>query len=167
MTILIKAIKPKRKWYPEAFIIEIKKAGDREAKIIEGMYKNTVATWKDKPRFVRDVQVKLNKVSIVVRPDARYNASKVFGYLDLGTKTRWALMSSDFAPKTRVRVIGSRQGSGKVVLRGRSAMLARGIGARRGITARKFSNEIAKRRRKYWHSNMNKAMAKAARQVWK
>lgn len=167
MTILMKVIKPKRTWYPIVFIDEIRQAADRETKIMEGMYEKTVATWENKPKFVREIDISGTKVSIVVRPDQRYNASKVFGYLDKGTKVRWALMSNDFVAKTKPRTIGSSRGAGKAILRGRTAMLSRGIGARRGIKAREFSKEIASRRRKYWHSNMKKAMEKAAKKVWK
>lgn len=59
-------------------------------------------------------------------------------WLDQGTSVRYATMSRDFLPKTRVRVITSRPGRGHLHFVDRRV-------PRPGIDARYFDNEISKR----------------------
>lgn len=87
-------------------------------------------------------------------------------FLDLGTDIRWAVMSSDFSPKTTVRQISSRRGSGGAVIRGRNAMQSRGIAPRPGIKAREFSITIAKQRKKPFQTNVQRALNRAAQRTF-
>lgn len=167
MAVEFRIVLPKRKWFPLIFTILIKKELNKEVDIIERMYQKTISTWNNKPRFVKEIIFTRESAIARVRLDKRLKASKVYSYLDKGTKKRWALMSQDFSPKTTHRTIGSRQGSGKAVLRGRRAMLARGIPARKGIKAREFSKEISERRKREWEKKMKKAMFMGAKSVWK
>ena len=87
-------------------------------------------------------------------------------FLDLGTSTRWAVMSSGFSPKTTPRRISSRRGAGPAGRRGRAAVQARGIAPRPGIKAREFSITIAKQRKKSFATNVQRAINKAAKNTF-
>lgn len=156
--ILLRSIKPKSinlaKYTKEVF-------GQlrQEGKEIEKLYKNSSSTWNPKPKFTT-VFTRLGRVEakiVVSTKDVRYVN------LDRGTKKRWAVMSSPFSPKSRVRSLSASSGTGKAVIRGRRAMQARGIAPRPGIKPRKFSAEIVKRRRPIFFRNMRAAMKRAAK----
>jgi hypothetical protein len=87
-------------------------------------------------------------------------------FLDKGTKTRWAVMSSDFKPKTQKRKLRSRRGSGGPIIRGRSAMQARNIAPRPGVEAREFSEEIVDQRKNKFPERVQNAIDLAARNTW-
>lgn len=86
--------------------------------------------------------------------------------LDRGTSRRWAVMSKDFRPKTRVRSLSSRRGAGRTLIRGRRAMTARGIKPLKGIQARLWSDEIAKRRQKTFARQVQKEINAAAKRTF-
>lgn len=86
--------------------------------------------------------------------------------LDTGTNTRWAVMSKDFQPKTSVRRLSTRSGSGRTVIRGRKAMTARGIRPRPGIKARKFSEEIVAQRQRPFADRVQNAIDLAANNLY-
>lgn len=79
--------------------------------------------------------------------DARIEIStddEAFHWLDVGTNIRWAVMSNPFLPKTRPGGgYASNVGSGHAVIRGRTAMMKRGIGAQPGIEARDWTTRLA------------------------
>lgn len=87
-------------------------------------------------------------------------------FLDKGTNKRWAVMSSDFTPKTRKRRLSSSGGSGRTLIRGRSAMTARNIAPRPGIEAREFSEEIVDQRKDRFPERVQLAVDLAARSTW-
>lgn len=86
--------------------------------------------------------------------------------LDQGTEIRWAVMSSDFTPKTQKRRLSSRGGSGRTLVRGRSAMQARNIAPRPGIEAREFSDEIVEQRKNRFPQRVQDAVDLAARKTF-
>ena len=151
----------------DQYLVEINKAIREEMKIQKRMYEKTTRTWDQKTRFVMEGPKNL-KFAIIgrVRPDKRFKSSEVFRFLDAGTKRRWAIMSSDFNPKTRTRVIGSRRGRGGAVIMGKRAMQKRGIAPRPGIKARHFTDEIAKRRNKFFGKKVQKAIDKASKRTF-
>lgn len=87
-------------------------------------------------------------------------------HVDRGTSVRWAVMSPDFRPKTRVRSLSSRKGAGRTVVRGRRAMVARNIAPRPGIAPHFFSDEIAKRRQKTFARNVQREIKLAAKRTF-
>lgn len=128
-----------------------------EGKEIKTLYQNSSSTWKPKPKFRTDFRAKGLDASIKISTrDVRYVN------LDRGVKNRWAVMSADYRPKSKVRSLTASAGRGKVVIRGHQAMQARGIKPLK-IKAREFSKEIVKRRRPFFIKNMRSAMKRAAR----
>ena len=156
--ILIKSIKSK-KLKSRVYLTEIRRALNEEADIIKRMYARTVKTWNNKPLFVKEITLNQKKAELLVRLAKGRKASKIYEYIDLGTKVRYATMTPGFKPKTSHRVIGSRGGSGGVLIISKKR-------PRPGIKAREFSLEIRVRRRKGFFKTMNKAMKRAARKTF-
>lgn len=125
----------------------------RQGKIVERMYKKTVRTWKNKPRFKTKVRGKRMRYGmgyeLTVSYDRRTKGGQHYFYTDWGTKRhvirarraprlRFRTKST---PKTRVRVIGSRRGS-----RGGTWAAPKAV-MHPGTEARMFTAEIQDRRR--------------------
>lgn len=85
--------------------------------------------------------------TVITGPTGPDNLVKIWQYLNEGTSRRWALMSADWRSKTTPGEFRTRSGSGRVLVAGRRAMQARGIGPRPGIKARGWI-ELLQRRRK-------------------
>lgn len=132
---------------------EINRVLNEESRAMQTEFKKTTKTWSRPPKFQKKKIFVFNGRGIRV-----FTTDKKMLWLNRGTKTRWAVMSSDFTPKTRTRVIGSRSGSGRAILKGRRIMTARGMGAKPGIKAREFDKEIAKRRKPKFAKNVKTAI---------
>lgn len=90
------------------------------------LYRKTVTTWDTPTQFsARRTQAGWT----IIASDLRYR------YLDLGTKVRYATMTKGFRPKTRVGVLYSYAGAGRV------AYVNRGK-RRKGIKARGWTEKI-------------------------
>ncbi len=155
MPIKLVAIIPKNLYNDKAIFFSLQRQAIREIRIIDDLYSKTYRTWKSKPGF--QITNATNRQKISVRTGS--NDDKMF-WLDDGTRVRWALMSPDWVSKTRPRAIGSRGGSGRVIIAGKRAMIARGIGPRPGIKARQFTREIVVRRQKPYTKAMTRALRK-------
>lgn len=92
------------------------------------LYRKTILTWNFPPQFTatRTAGGYLIQVS-----DIRYR------YLDQGTKVRYATMTPGFVPKTKVGVVYSYQGSGRVAFVNKKKKMP-------GIKARGWSEKIHK-----------------------
>ena len=125
----------------------------RQGKIVERMYKRTVRTWRDKPRFKTKVRGKRMRYGmgyeLTINYDRRTKGGQHYYWTDWGTKRhvirakraprlRFRTRST---PKTRVRVIGSGRGS-----RGGTWAAPKAV-MHPGTEARMFSAEINDRRR--------------------
>lgn len=138
-----------------------RKAGTR---IKRDNFERTTETWRQKPEFL--VKVSLSRGSgpsgVVV-----WTGNAIYRYLDEGTRVRWAVMSRDWRSKTTPRFIGSGPGAGRVVIRGRRAMIARGIGPRPGIQGREWTLAIGQAVEKWWpavvQAAINRGLARAQR----
>jgi len=98
----------------------------------KALFEKTVETWSDKPSFrVNELQ---NSVTVTT-------GNRIYSYIDKGTSVRYAVMSEDFNPKTRSRVIGSTGGRGKMIFVSRNH-------PKPGIQAREFSVVIQERMQK-------------------
>lgn len=137
----------------------IKDALIEEAGIQERMYMRVGRGFSDPPEF----KTKLLRGSFGVTAIELSTNSEPFIYIDQGTKERWAVMSDDFRPRTTKRTLGIKGKQGQAVIRGKSAMMARGIAVRPGIEAREYTQEIAERRQKPFAKKMQAAINKAAR----
>lgn len=99
----------------------------------ERMFDRFTRTWsvENKPRWDREEVDTRDEFSVTLKTE-----STPFVFVEKGTSIRYRVMSRDFQPKTRPRIIGSRGGAGR----------AAGFGVKPGIEARNIRTEIAKRR---------------------
>jgi len=139
--VVFKVIKPtrfKNEWFVDAVEEESKRIGNEMLKD----FRKTVRTWNDKPRFRKAISVGPRSVDILVGTD-----NDIYRYVNDGTRVRYAVMSRDFIPKTRVRHIGSFRGRGGMVFINKNHPMP-------GIVGRHFDEEIQKK----WQSRYKKAM---------
>ena len=136
-----------------------------EGKQIEKEYNGTTKNWKakDKPSFKKKL---FKKRSRIINATSVTTGDTPFVFIDKGTSKRWAVMSQGFQAKTAPGRITSRQGRGQAVVRGRRAMQAKNIAARPGIKARKFSKQIATKRKKPFATNIQRAINRAAKDTF-
>lgn len=131
--IKIEPILPKKKLFDvPAGQAAKEKALEALAQEALALFHKTTETWDEQPVFI--VRVNNNNTSVTTN-------SKIYKYIDKGTSVRYAVMSPDFSPKTRVRVIASVGGrGGKVFVDKRHP--------KPGIQAREFSVIIQERMQK-------------------
>lgn len=142
------------KGYREEIIGQLKKEGAQMRKLFE----KTTRTWSPPIRFRITPRVRGDRAIVKVSTkDIRFIS------VDKGTRVRWAVMSSDFSPKSKIRTLRSFKGRGGTVIRGKAAMQKRNIAPRPGIKPRNFSVEIRKIRRPIFFFNMRRAMKRAAK----
>jgi hypothetical protein len=112
-----------------AMLRAIENTLDGVAKDIKIDFDVTTQTWKSRSEF----KIDKSEGKRVVSTD-----DPIYGYLDRGTSVRYATMSDNFSPKTRMGFIGSNAGRGGVVRVSR-------LHPRPGIEARKFAETIQKK----------------------
>lgn len=100
---------------PDAFSREMIKEMEKLNKDIKKDFDATVSTWDHKPRFISKVNVSQGLIEGHTRT-ARIHGDKppelIYYFLARGTRVRFAKMTLDFEPKSRVRYIGSDPGRG-------------------------------------------------------
>lgn len=114
--------------------------------VAEGMrvdFEVTTQTWKSKPLF----WIKADKMAL---SRAVGTDSRIYYFVSRGTSVRYAIMSRNFRPKTRVGWIGSNKGRGGMVFISKKH-------PRPGIQARQFEDIIAKK----WIKNFPDIMQRA------
>lgn len=121
---------------------------------LEKLQRKIARTWSSEPDF--DTKIFKRFFDTVMQ----YKTDDVrFVNLDRGTLRRWAVMSKGYQPKSRVRKIGAWAGRGGPVVRGSTNM----VRPMPGIKPRFFTEEMAKRRRKPFAFNMQRAFNRAAK----
>jgi len=165
---VVKGIKP-AKLKVGRVRLEILNALRREGTTHKKELRKTVATWRgDKPKFESLVGLDHppGAATVVTGPTGNTKGVQKWVWLNDGTRIRWALMSRDWRSKTKVRSFRSGAGAGRVVLAGRRAMTARGIGPRPGIEAREWTKTLSQRRRKPFTRRMIQAMQRGAHKAF-
>lgn len=116
-------------------------------------FKRTVQTWKDKPKFSSRVDqgAAVGGVRFQIGTD-----DVIYGFIDEGTKVRYATMSKDWVSKTEPGVIQAFHGAGRKLFVNKKY-------PRPGIKARKFTKIIAKSTRARMEPALRNALARAAR----
>jgi hypothetical protein len=161
----VKVIKAKKMKIPQVRK-ELVKAAEKQAKITENKYKETVASWKGaKPKFQSIIEVE-SDITVLTGPVGSTEAVEKFVFLDEGTKIRWAVMSKNWKSKTKPRQLKSGGGRGKVVIAGRRAMRKRNIKPRRGIEARKWTETLGKQRTRPFTKAMIQATNKGLENIY-
>jgi hypothetical protein len=108
----------------------IQNALDGAALGIQADFDTTVMTWSRRVNF--KITSPSSKTRVVGTSD------EIYGYLDQGTRVRYATMARGYRPKTSPGRIGSRSGGGKVLFISRRR-------PRPGIAPRHFSKVIHKK----------------------
>jgi hypothetical protein len=151
--IIVRAIKPGKPFQSSVFREEMLVAAKEIEKQALEDFKRTTATWTNKPKFSVKVDQGSGVGGIriqVATDDAAY------GYVDKGTKVRYATMSKDWVSKTEPNVIQAFPGKGKKLFVNKKY-------PRPGIKARNFSKIIAKTTQKELSRVAKNALARAAR----
>lgn len=110
-----------------------------EIQIIHRLFNKVSDDWKpeDKPSWhTPEPQLSGGNLSAIIETD-----SIPWVFLDLGTSKRYATMSKGYHPRTHARRFGSTGGGGEPVFVSRKRR-------RKGVDARLWSDEAAKRRQK-------------------
>lgn len=144
----------KLKALEKAAIAKIKEIMKSELSTQKRILGGIVATWNHEVVF--DVQYEEIGGAMI------YTIStddEVFFYLDRGTSVRYATMTPDFLPKSKVRKLSSWPGQGgkKYVDRKRP---------RPGIQAREWMDELYTRRRPIYFGRMEKEVLEIIRRYW-
>lgn len=117
-------------------INKLEKVMDKEADIIERMFKRTTKTWRHNVEFYRQIDLAANdSLEVVV-----WTEDPIYYYLDRGTYVRHAVMDKRFKPKTKPNVIGSSVGAYPDPV-----FVSKNVN-RPGIEPRHFTDEIFDRR---------------------
>lgn len=133
---------------------------DNEGRVISNLFRKTTESWTaEKPSFIPKLEIGVNQVAVFIGPSGPLKGVKKWGWLTLGTSVRHAVLSGNWRSKTKVRQLSSGGGAGQVIAIRRSF---RG----RGIEAREYPDEAAKRRRKPFAKNVARALTKQSRLIF-
>lgn len=138
----LEVIKVRQPLSADKYLKAVEGALNAAAKAVKVDFDVTTQTWRNRPEFKIESQPGERQVA---------TTSPVYRFLDKGTKVRYALMSSDFRPKTRTGYIGSNKGAGGVVLVSKKH-------PRPGIKARRFAKTIAAKWRKQFPAQVRRAL---------
>jgi len=120
-------------------------------KNVTGSFEATTRTWRNKPKWQWQSKRTERELTSTV-----YTSSKIYSYLNFGTRVRYATMTANFQAKTVANFIGSRAGRGGV------AFINRLI-PRPGIKPRNFDTAIAKRWQPKFEAKMKPYFIRAAK----
>lgn len=152
---------PSKTAFLNALKQEMKKAGEPAKRDFE----KTTGTWENKPEFnitVKELQG--NEIELFVGVESNWrkgqqaNANDIYMFVTRGTSVRHALMSPDFQPKTKPRVIGSSGGRGGVIRVSKAIELP-------GIEPREWEETITKKNKSQIVKDTQKALNFAAKQA--
>ena len=159
MIFVIKKIKP-AKLDIEPFRRAMLNAVEAEAMIERNELRKTTATWHgDKPTFVSEVSIKGGNLTVITGPAGNEMGAKKWGWLDQGTRVRYATMSKDWQSKTRVKWFGSGRGRGRMLFVNRKR-------PRPGIAARGWSEALTLTRKNAFRKLVMDGLARASTRMW-
>lgn len=125
------------------FSREMQREMEKLVKEIKADFQKTVDTWDHKPVFATSIRISFDEIRghVRTRPISGTKPPElIYYFLSEGTEVRHAIMSDDFEPKTRVRVVDSFPGRGGLL-----RVDPRFDGP--GIKARKWDEAIATKNR--------------------
>lgn len=129
------------------------KALEAEAKEFKRHYENVMATWTTPPKVHTETGMDGDDAygEASIDPDSDPTGRPRMAYLEFGTRVRYATMTSDFVPKTKVGWLGSRAGRGGLSYVNKKR-------PREGIDERKFSATIAHVRNRRFQQRIQAAI---------
>lgn len=165
--IVFRSIKPATKFKSSVFRETARKKAEQIAPLMEKDLLAPTKTWKseDKPKFTRTVRVgnaaggtlakkatgSASGVSVEVVTD-----SAIYGWLDQGTKVRYATMTNPFTAKTKPNSLKASRGRGGVAFVNRKR-------PRPGIKARNFVKVVHKKWQPLFRKEMQEALSAGAK----
>ncbi len=141
---------------PETMLKSLRKVDKAEAKFADIQFGLTYKTWEHKPTFKQDFKENSKQMVASTLTSGTGSKDNPYPFITKGTSVRFALMTDDFSPKSKVRVIGSGRGKGGVVYVDKRRPLP-------GIKGREFEPEIAKREQPKFEKRGQVALDEAAK----
>lgn len=164
VAVFIKPIKAKF-GNPEEVRKAVRAAQKAEADRLVRDLQKTVSNWAHPPKFGYVSEFEGGDAIIFVGPQGPSKAAEIWGYLEAGTRVRWAVMSKGWRSKTKPGGWESGAGAGHVVIAGRRAMQKRHIKPRRGIQARRWLDTIIKRNRAHYRAALEQAIIQSTKKA--
>lgn len=159
--IQFKAIVPK-KLDVDAVLWEVRQELQREGDIERRMLEKTTRTWRHRVEFETKVDLSTNDATVKV-----WTRDDIYNWLNNGVprrriyarRARFLQFRYPFRPKTHTRIIGSGAGGvGDNWARKRSVNWP-------GIKARRFYEEVQKRRKTQFYKNIQAALTRGLRKA--
>jgi len=148
--------------------VALRKAVEAEAFEHRRLLRQTTKEWTGvRPQFRSETIVGPTQIVISTAPYGKGPGAKKWGWLEEGTRIRWAVMSKDWRSKTRRAWLASRRGRGRVVIAGKRAMMARNIRPRPGIEPRNWIAEVSVQRSRKFKGLMQSTFDLLARNTIK
>lgn len=123
---------------------------EQELDLFEKNINKAISTWKHKPDWIRKINIqgggRIDEVS-----GSLYTTSTPFVWVMNGTRKGNVLFSKSFRPKTTAGKLGSGQGAGQVIRRGRPAPFKK-------IEGRDFQTILAQRRKNIFPKKVQRVL---------
>jgi hypothetical protein len=159
MIFVIKKIKAPRLQI-DAVRLELLNVMRAEGKIEQRELNKTTASWQgDKPQFETLISLQGGAASALTGPVGNEQGIKKWGWLDQGTRVRYATMSGNWRSKTRQRWFGSGRGRGRVLFVNRKR-------PRPGIAARGWSEALTLTRKNAFRKSVMAGLQRASQRMW-
>lgn len=148
---------PKASEFRQAF----EKAALKTANLVERDLKSTTRTWTHQPKFSVNILPTNVDYTIIAGTD-----DEIYSYVDAGTRphpirpkrSKYLRFTSGYRSKTRVNIIGSREGGSFG-----DEVFSKGVN-HPGFAGRNFLAQIARRRQVTLEQEISQAIAKVMRQ---
>jgi hypothetical protein len=165
-TIQLRAIKP-GKLRVDQIRLELLNALRHQGVEHQQRMRQTVKSWRgERPHFVSAISLRGGDAVIVTYPQGSELAVNKWHWLEAGTRTRWAMMSTNWKSKTRPGSFRSGGGAGRVLFFGKKAFRRMGLKARPGIKPRKWTEQVRKERRRPFIRDMERAVSRGAKKAF-
>ena len=130
----------------QAILAEMKKEGEEQSRAL----RKHVSDWTgDKPNFESSLTFEGDNAIVTTVATGNQKGVKKFGYLDKGTRIRWAIVIN-----------------GRAVIAGRRAMQRRNIRPRPGIKARNWTNDLQRQRQPKFRQRMESANQRGLQRLY-
>jgi hypothetical protein len=141
---------------PEVMLKALRGVAKKEADFANIQFALTYKSWSHKPSFAQGFKESSKEMEGFTLTSGDGSKNNPYPFVTKGTSVRYATMTPDFSPKSKVRTIGSGGGSGGVLYVDKRR-------PRPGIQAREFEEEIALREQPKFQKRGQVALDNAAK----
>lgn len=141
---------------PKVLLGALRGVTKKEADFANVQFALTYKSWKHKPTFVKAFKENSKQMEGSTLTSGDGSKDNPYPFITRGTSVRYAIMTSDFSPKSTPRVIGSKGGRGGLLY----------VDTRRprpGIHAREYEEEIAEQEQPKFQKRGQVALDNAAK----